>query len=97
MTYRYNGLAEIELYEAAHFYENRAAGLGSEFLDEVDRGIATILQSPTRWPDEGGGIRRCRLHRFPYALFYRTTSPDEIEIVAVANLRRRPGYWRNRV
>lgn len=97
MNYRYNEVAEIELHEAAHFYENRAAGLGSEFLNAVDSGVTTILQSPTRWPDEGGGIRRCRINRFPYALFYRMTSPDEVEIVAVADLRRRPGYWRDRV
>ena len=97
MTYRYNEVAELELNEAAQFYENRARGLGLEFLDEVDAGITRILGAPLLWPDEGDGVRRYRIRRFPYGLFYRMTGPDEVEIVAVADLRRKPGYWRDRV
>jgi hypothetical protein len=33
--------------------------------------------------------------RFPYRVVYRNR-PDEIVVVAVAHLRRRPGYWKNR-
>ena len=34
--------------------------------------------------------------RFPYALVYREVSDVEIEIVAVAHLKRRAGYWTGR-
>ena len=85
MNYRYNEVAEIELHRPRAILQKRAAGLGPEFLDAVDSGVTIILQSPTRWPDEGGGVRRCRIRRFPYALFYRMTSPDDVEIVAVGD------------
>jgi hypothetical protein len=39
--------------------------------------------------------RRILLDRFPYSVIYRA-SADEILIIAVAHLRRRPGYWRHR-
>jgi hypothetical protein len=37
-----------------------------------------------------------KLPRFPYAVVYRD-QPERIEIVAVANGARRPGYWRDRL
>jgi len=36
--------------------------------------------------------RRCRLHRFPFGLFYQVRS-DEILIVSVMDLRRDPKRW----
>jgi len=43
----------------------------------------------------GKNTRRCRTKRFPYGLIYRCKG-DEILIVAVAHLHRRPGYWHDR-
>jgi len=40
--------------------------------------------------------RRVVLSRFPYIVVFRETV-TEIEIVAVAHGRRRPGYWRERL
>jgi hypothetical protein len=34
--------------------------------------------------------------RFPFAIVYREISDEEVEIIAVAHLKRRAGYWRNR-
>ncbi|WP_407936397.1 hypothetical protein [Limnochorda pilosa] len=39
--------------------------------------------------------RRVLVRGFPYQVVYHLR-PDEIVIVAVAHLKRRPGYWRNR-
>jgi hypothetical protein len=41
-------------------------------------------------------VWRCRVNRFPYGLVYEV-SGEEIVIVAVMHLHRRPGYWRDRV
>jgi len=38
--------------------------------------------------------RRVLVRRFPYSLLYRV-DPDVIFVVAVAHVRRRPGYWRS--
>jgi len=39
--------------------------------------------------------RRILLRRFPYQIVYRL-KPDGIVVVAVAHLKRRPGYWKSR-
>lgn len=66
-------------------------------MEEVEAGIAIVLESPDRWPDRGAGVRRYRIRRFPYGLYYRAVNENEVEILAVADLRRLPDYWRDRL
>ena len=40
----FHALAEIELNDAAHYYEREMKGLGDDFLSEVEQGIKQILQ-----------------------------------------------------
>ena len=89
--------ATLELQEAVGWYEAQRAGLGAELFDAVNEAF-TFLQ---RRPRAGNPIspdaqtRRFLLQRFPYQVVYRIR-PGEIVIVAVAHLKRRPGYWRHR-
>jgi len=41
-------------------------------------------------------LRRRLIRRFPFGILYRI-EPEEIVIVAVAHLLRKPGYWRKRI
>ena len=63
--------AELELLDAAKYYELQATGLGSDFLDEVDLAIRDIRENPERWPVLRNDMRRRLVRRFPYALLYR--------------------------
>jgi hypothetical protein len=47
-----------------------------------------------RWPTKSG-VRRYVMCRFPFLVVYRVVG-SEIEVIAVAHARRRPGYWRSR-
>ena len=87
-----------ELDHSRAWYEERADNLGVEFLDEVDRAIETVRESPTVWPfhDESHSIRRYLVHRFPYGVVYRIKDLT-IQIIAVTHLRRHPDYWRGRI
>jgi hypothetical protein len=62
--------AEIELWEAVQFYENRCAGLGLDFEKEIKAAMELIQQSPGRWPLQKDGTRRYLIHRFPYFVVY---------------------------
>jgi plasmid stabilization system protein ParE len=93
--FRFHPAAELELGEAADWYEARRDGLGVEFVHAVREKIATLLDAPTRWRLVRG-TRRALLGRFPYAIVYREVSADEIEIVAIAHFKRRPRYWARR-
>jgi len=46
MTWRFLSPALGEIVEAAEYYEERVAGLGGDFVDEVDAAICRIIQFP---------------------------------------------------
>ena len=92
MKLRFASPAERELKEALEFYESARKGLGEEFLAEVEAAIRLIESHPLAWAPMSRRTRRCRLHRFPFGLFYQVRS-DEILILSVMDLRRDPKRW----
>lgn len=101
MTVIFHPAAERELQAARRWYGERGAGLGETFADEVEHAVEAIIENPRAgrlWPDvaPAHGIRRWLVGRFPYGLAYIVVV-EGIFIVAVANLHRRPGYWKRRV
>jgi len=88
--------AEQEMLDAAWYYEQQVPDLGNSFLDRIDEAVKDIAAHPFRWPVIRPNIRRRLVHRFPYGLYYRVDR-DEIVIVAVAHLHRRPMYWIDRL
>jgi len=87
--------AEVEINEAADFYDLEDPGLGSVFIDEVQRAIERISQFPDAAPLVRGRLRKKPLVKFPYSLVY-SVRPDEVRLLAVAHQKRRPFYWRGR-
>lgn len=92
MKVRFTSMAELELKEALEFYQAAQPGLGAEFLAEVQVTTQLIESFPLAWAALSPRTRRCRLHRFPYGLFYQVRA-DEILIVSVMDLRRDPKRW----
>jgi plasmid stabilization system protein ParE len=88
--------AEAEIEEAAEWYEAARRGLAAEFVREVDAGLQRVAESPNAWHPLSQRLRRYRLHRFPYGIIYQVRK-NEILVIAVAHLHRRPEYWRNRL
>lgn len=87
--------ARAELLEAEDWYLHRSPTAAREFVREVDRAVARIMEAPQRYPVTRYGRRRFVLLEFPFDLVYRIAE-HEIEIIAVAHHSRRPGYWRAR-
>lgn len=78
--------AERDLDEAYAWYEERAEGLGEAFLRAVAACFARIARHPEAHAVAHGRVRRARLHRFPYGVYY-TVREDCIDVLAG---RRRP-------
>ena len=95
MNYRLLTPALAEIRESVEFYEERVAGLGADFLDEVDAGIDRMLQFPEAWGRLGADFRRCNLRRFPYSIIYSIQSDQEIVIVSVFHQSREPRSWQD--
>ena len=97
LSVRTDSLASLELTEAVRWYESKRPGLGGDFLDEVARTIDRLALNP----EAGNPIsadqktRRLFVSRFPYQIVYRIRT-NEIVVVALAHLKRRPGYWKHR-
>lgn len=66
--------AELEMLNAARYYELQVPGLGDAFLDKIDSATADITEHPDRWPIVRSNIRSRLIHRFPYGLLYRIDS-----------------------
>jgi len=96
MTYDFHPDARMEYREGALFYETSHPGLGAAFTLEIEATIKRALQSPMGWPVIEQDVRRCLSHTFPFGILY-TIEQNSILIVAVMHLRRRPGYWQERL
>ena len=95
MKYSFHEEAEKELNDAIDYYNECQNGLGFEFVEEVHSSIQNILLFPSAWAPLSPNTRRCLTNRFPYGVIYQITA-DEIFIIAVMQLNRDPGYWKNR-
>lgn len=96
MTHDFHPEARLEYREAATYYESRRSGLGAAFSVEVEATIQRILEAPDRWRCIEQDVRTCRTRTFPYTILY-TVESNSVLIIAVMHLRRKPGYWRDRL
>jgi toxin ParE1/3/4 len=81
--------AELDIDEAYAWYESRAEGVGDVFLRSVEACFARIERNPEAHVVAHGRVRRARLHRFPYGIYY-TVREEFIDVLAVYHGRRRP-------
>jgi plasmid stabilization system protein ParE len=88
----FHALAERELNDAAVYYEQERAGLGMKFLDEVERIVSSIGRNPNAGKRVRGRVRRRISRKFLYGVLY-SVNADDIRILAIMNLKRRPLYW----
>jgi plasmid stabilization system protein ParE len=89
--------ASAELEAAIRWYEIQRPALGAEFYAAVLESVQQITTLPesgaTAFDDPD--VRRVLVKRFPYQVVYRVR-PNELQILAFAHLKRRPGFWKGR-
>jgi hypothetical protein len=96
MKYSFHPSARAELNNSVDYYEECKAGLGLEFTKEVYSTIQRIIQFPLSWPKLSRNTHRCLTNRFPYGIIYQILE-DEIIIISVMHLNRKPDYWKERI
>lgn len=95
-SFEYHAEAVAEAAEAFRWYDKRSPAAADGFWLELRRARNLVTGSPETWGPYLHGTRCFRLNRYPYGLVYIERA-DRIIGVAVAHLRRRPGYWRTRI
>jgi plasmid stabilization system protein ParE len=88
--------AAADIRWARGWYEAQRAGLGDDFAEAVDQLFARIQNSPEIYEIAHGNVRRGKLKRFPYVVYYRV-HPDRIEVIAALHGSRHPRTWRGRI
>lgn len=93
--------AELELTGTVLWYDDQRLGLGDEFASEFERVRQLICDAPQQWTrmafyDGPHDVRQYFMRRFPYGVVFARRI-DEVIIVAVAHMRRRPLYWLERL
>jgi len=73
MTYSLRFLPEVErdVRSGRTWYENKASGLGGEFLRVFYASCEELTRSPQAYAKIHRDFRRRLLRRFPYAIYYR--------------------------
>jgi toxin ParE1/3/4 len=79
--------AETDLREAQDWYEGQRAGLGDEFIAEIEAALRALARDPQRYTVYYRGFRRVFVRRFPYKLFYRLED-DRVIVSRILHARR---------
>lgn len=88
--------AEIEIFDAALYYERERRGLGSRFEAEVEHVLSRAQENPLQFPELAPGVRRALLRIFPYGVFFLLEEPLVL-VIAVLHLHRHPDVWKRRL
>jgi plasmid stabilization system protein ParE len=88
--------AKEELKEAVAYYDRKRTSLGDAFAADLAETIEKILMAPGAGSLLAPSVRRRRTSRFPYGVVY-TVRGEELIIIAVMHLHRKPGYWQGRL
>ena len=88
--------AQDEVLEAAPYYRKRSVDAASRFSSDLSALIELLQQFPRIGSPLSPQLRRVLLKKFPYQLIYRIEG-DEIRVYAVAHLKRKPRYWKDRL
>jgi plasmid stabilization system protein ParE len=88
--------AEADLLRARDWYEREGSELALAFADSFEAIIARIEVMPELYAEDLKSVRRGKLRRFPYLIYYRVLS-DRIEIIGVLHVSRDPRVWQKRI
>ena len=96
MKFSFHPDAEEELNQAVDYYNHCQPLLGWDFAREVYLTIQNILSYPEAWTPLSKNTRRCLVNRFPFGVIYQIKK-EEVLIISVMQLNRKPGYWQTRI
>lgn len=87
--------AEADVAQARAWYDERARGLGLEFVRAFEAALAGIERFPEAHARVHGETRRAMLRKFPYGVFYIIEN-EWITVLACLHTARDPAGWQER-
>ena len=93
MPVTFHPLAAAEFVAARRWYAIRSQSVEARFVAAVAAAVQRIDTCPAGGSPWSGAIRWVRVRRYQYTLYYEETTPGNVQVYAVAHVRRQPGYW----
>jgi plasmid stabilization system protein ParE len=80
------------------FAEHATTDHAASFASAIEAAVFEIAEVPAAWPISrlSTRVRSRALGSIHHSIFY-LVEPEQIVIVAIAHMKRRPGYWLDRV
>ena len=91
----YSTAAEADENSILRGYYNISPKLAERLYRLIKGALNLIHTHPKAWPSYFEDFRKVIVEPFPIAVVYQE-KPEVIRVVAIVDLRREPGYWRNR-
>lgn len=88
-------VAAGEFEEISLWYDSQRRGLGDEFMDAAELALRSLTETPLIHRVVFRDLRRAKIRRFPYNIFYRVAGEDAI-VVGCFHAKRDPRRWRRR-
>jgi plasmid stabilization system protein ParE len=95
LSYRFHPAAAEELLEAGEYIKADDPEEGDLFKQDFAKALDWACSQPLIFRCFDGDFRKVRAGKFRYSLVFRVWE-DEIQILAVAHMSQRPGYWKER-
>ena len=93
---KYHPVVWREIRAAHAWYARQSVQAADGFYEELLPALDRAHKRPRLYPPFLYGTQRVVLERHPFSIVYRELL-HEIQIVAVAHAKRRPGYWADRL
>ncbi|MGD9644806.1 MAG: type II toxin-antitoxin system RelE/ParE family toxin [Pirellulales bacterium] len=87
--------AERDIDETFEWYLARSSDAAANFILALNDAMQRISAQPELWPAYDENTRSCPLRKYPFRVVFMNL-PDRVRVIAVAHLRRSPGYWKGR-
>jgi len=80
--------AELEIFEAYIYYEEKQIGLGDRFLGQLEKYLNRICKNPLHFPLKNG-YREAFIKKFPFLIIY-DFSQETVVVYSVFNTYQNP-------
>ena len=95
MKVKISPYAELDLQVSISYYNEQKEKLGSEFANEVNDTFIRIVENYEQFPRILKDMRKARMHRFPYNVFF-VYENQTIYILGIFHTSRNPELMKRR-
>lgn len=95
LSLRLHPAADKEALEAVRYLQEEDPAEAGILRESVEDAIRWARSQPLIFRCFEDDFRKVRVGKFRYSMIFRIRK-DEVQILAVAHMSRRPGYWKDR-